>query len=148
MSDELHRQLQAVIDELARAWTERDFDAVRTLWDRTDPHPVYVAEEAEPMFDHAAIDAYWERTAAAVDEARMRTWDLRARLVGDDVAAVFFRLRWSIRLRDGRPPIGGDVRVSALLRRTPDGWRFFHYLEGPLAALTQLRRWAESRSEL
>ena len=36
--------------------------------------------------------------------------------------------------------VGSDVRLSAVLRKTADGWRFIHYAEAPLGALPFLRR--------
>ena len=42
-------------------------------------------------------------------------------------------------------PIGGEVRVTALLRKKQDGWKFFHWIEGPLAALFQLQRAHENK---
>jgi hypothetical protein len=38
-----------------------------------------------------------------------------------------------------RKPIAADVRVTALLRRKPEGWRFFHLMEGPVDLLAMSR---------
>ena len=37
-------------------------------------------------------------------------------------------------------PIGGEVRVTALLREKDGRWKFFHWIEAPLASLIQLKR--------
>jgi hypothetical protein len=42
-----------------------------------------------------------------------------------------------------RKPIAADVRVTALLRHKPAGWRFFHLMEGPVDLLTMARLVAE-----
>jgi hypothetical protein len=38
-----------------------------------------------------------------------------------------------------RKPIAADVRVTALLRLKPDGWRLFHLMEGPVDLPTMAR---------
>jgi hypothetical protein len=35
-------------------------------------------------------------------------------------------------------PIGEDIRVSAVLRNTEDGWRFIHWAESPKTALVYI----------
>ena len=37
-------------------------------------------------------------------------------------------------------PVGGDLRVTAVFRKTPAGWRLFHYVEAPLAPIIYVRR--------
>jgi hypothetical protein len=38
----------------------------------------------------------------------------------------------------GSKPIGDDVRVSAVLRNTPDGWRYIHWAESPKTAMVYI----------
>jgi hypothetical protein len=141
---ELHDELRQLLDTWQGYWRAKNFDGLARLWDEDDAEPLYVAEEAvEPMHSHAAIRAYWAETGKAIDRIRVEASDLRAREIAPGIALAFFRLHWDAAI-GARPPIGGDVRVSAVLRRKPEGWRFFHYLEGPLAMLTQVRQYAES----
>jgi hypothetical protein len=35
----------------------------------------------------------------------------------------------------GRKPIGEEVRVSAVLRRTAAGWRYIHWAESPMTGV-------------
>ncbi|GIW07305.1 MAG: hypothetical protein KatS3mg060_2110 [Dehalococcoidia bacterium] len=140
---ELREELALLLDTWQTYWRTKNFDGLAELWDQDEPEPLYVAEEAiEPMHSHAAIRAYWAETAKAIDRIQVIASDLRAREIAPGLALVFFRLHWDAAI-GARPPIGGDVRVSAVLRRKPEGWRFFHYLEGPLAMLTQVRQFAE-----
>jgi ketosteroid isomerase-like protein len=140
---ELRDELARLLERWQGYWRAKDFEGMATLWDQDDPEPLYVAEEAlEPMHSHAAIRAYWAETAKTIDRMQVIVTDLRAREVAPGIALAFFRLHWDAAIGT-RPPIGGDVRVLAALRRKPEGWRFFHYLEGPLAMLTQARQFAE-----
>ena len=145
VNSELLTEIAAVIAVYERCWSGLDFDVLGELWDVADPQPIYVPEEAEALFDHAAIRDYWAKTADLVDKASVTTKDVRVVSVADDVCIVFFEMHWEIRMRDGRAPFGGDVRVSAALRQKTAGWRFFHYVEAPRAALSQLRSYHESR---
>ncbi|MFN8534862.1 MAG: nuclear transport factor 2 family protein [Dehalococcoidia bacterium] len=142
---ELHDELTALLETWQGYWREKNFAGLRSLWDADEPEPLYIAEEAaEPMESYEVIQAYWDESAKVMDRILVRTWGLRAREVAPGIALVFFKLHWDAAIGP-RPPIGGDVRVSAVLRRKPEGWRFFHYLEGPLAMLTQVRRYAEEQ---
>ena len=142
---ELGDELRQLLNIWQGYWRAKNFDGLASLWDEEDADPLYVAEEAlEPMHSHAAIRAYWAETAKAIDRIRVEVSDLRAREIAPGIALAFFRLHWDAAI-GSRPPIGGDVRVSAAFRRKQDGWRFFHYLEGPLAMLTQVRQCAEGK---
>jgi hypothetical protein len=35
-------------------------------------------------------------------------------------------------------PIGEDIRVSAVLRKTADGWKYLHWAESPKTALVYI----------
>lgn len=129
----------ALLAEYERRWAARDVAGLRALWDVADPDPVYVAEEErEPLRSWPAIEAYWASTMAAISRVAVRTRDLHVRAVSETVLLLFFQMHWDAAV--GRQaPIGGDVRVSSLCRATPAGLRFFHWVEAPVAALTQLR---------
>ena len=142
---ELREALEAVIAEYERCWSSLDFDGLQKLWDPDEPEPIYVAEEAlEPLVGYPAIERYWASSKAGIDRARIRTKDLQVRSIAPEVALAFFAMHWNVAMADGRR-IGGDVRTTALLRRKPQGWRFFHYVEAPLAALVQARQASEAQ---
>lgn len=43
----------------------------------------------------------------------------------------------------GRPPIGEEVRVSAVLRRTGQGWRYIHWAESPMTGVMYMQKLME-----
>lgn len=43
----------------------------------------------------------------------------------------------------GRKPIGEEIRVSAVLRRTAEGWRYIHWAESPMTAPMYLMKLME-----
>jgi len=125
-----------------------NFAAKRALWDSDDPAPLLMPEEAhEPLIGWAAIDAYWSKSRVVMDSLKSRSANHRARLIAPDIALMTYDMRWVATLAGPadvpRKPIAADVRVTALLRRKPEGWRLFHLMEGPVDLLGMARLAAE-----
>jgi hypothetical protein len=142
----IEREIGDFVAEYVRLWNAYDVPAMRALWDEAEPSPIYVAEEAEPMIGWPAIHGYWGIDRSRSD--RLLTWDrLEVREAAPDLVIAFYHMRWNVFIPGNRlypRPFGGAVRVSAMLRRKPEGWRLFHYVEAPLAALIQLRQASEA----
>ena len=144
-SSEVREAVEAVIAEYERCWAGLDFAGLRELWDPDEPEPIYVAEELlEPAVGYPAIEAYWAKSTATIDRAKIRTAKLRVRSIAPGIALAFYAMHWNVAMADGRV-MGGNVRTSALFRETPQGWRFFHYVEAPLANLVQVRQANEAQ---
>lgn len=128
-----------------------NFAGKRSLWDQDDPTPLLMPEEAhEPLTGWPAIEAYWSRSRVVMTSLKSRTANHRCRGLAPDIALVTYDLRWVATLATApgvtRPPIAADVRVSALLRLTPAGWRYFHLMEGPIN-LTGMAKLAAQRQK-
>lgn len=127
-----------------------NFEGKRGLWDRDEPAPLLMPEEAaEPLVGWAAIDAYWSKSRVVMTSLKSRTANHRCRLLAPNIALVTYDMRWVATLASlPRPPIAADVRVTALLRKKPEGWRYFHLMEGPidLAGMTRLARQRQGRA--
>ena len=134
----LHDELQAFFDDYVAKWNRNDSAAMKALWDLDEPEPIYVAEEREPLIGWQALEAYW---TGGTNYTHLITYkDLRAKPAAENVAIAFFKLGWNAYIPGSsyRRPIGGKVRASALLRRKSAGWRLFHWIEAPEAAMTQM----------
>lgn len=137
--------LETEIDALLAHYYERfgamDFAAARSVWDTAEPQPCYLAEEIDDFLrDWPAIEAYWAASKAAMSKLSSRHWDLRARRIADDLATATWHLHWNAQVVGQDKPVGGEVRVTAVLRRRPEGWRLFHYVEAPLAPILYVRK--------
>ena len=75
--------------------------------------------------------------------------DLRAKAINftvimltDDIALVTYDSRWIAHMAGSstEPPISADVRMNALLRNKPEGWRYFQLVEGPVDLMTMSRQ--------
>jgi hypothetical protein len=130
-----------------------NFEAKRALWDADDPAPLLMPEEAhEPLIGWPAINAYWSKSRVIMENLKSRTANHRVRLLAPDIALLTYDMRWAATLAGPanvvRKPIAADVRVTALLRRKPEGWRFFHLMEGPMDLLGMSRLAAERMAQL
>lgn len=137
MSDALTTELAALIATYVSYSEGMNFEGKRALWDQDDPVPLLMPEEAHaPLIGWAAINAYWSKSRVIMETLKSRTANVRARLIAPDVALATYDMRWVATLAGPpeikRKPIAADVRVTALLRQTPNGWRFFHLMEGPV----------------
>lgn len=52
-------EIKAFVAEYVRLWNDYDVPAMRAMWDKSEPAPIYLAEEREPMLGWDAIEAYW-----------------------------------------------------------------------------------------
>jgi hypothetical protein len=127
-------EVEAVIHATADAWNTQDFARVLELWDPSETTPFYLAEEQEDWF------IGWERLRAylappkpspAVQGIREEMRDIHVKFPAPDVAVVAWWMHFEMKII-GRKPIGEEVRVSAVLRRTPAGWRYIHWAESPM----------------
>jgi len=134
----LHDDLGHFLRDYESAWKGGDYDALRALWDSDETAPIYIPEESEPLFGWDAMDGYFASNRKVLANVAVRTWDHQVRPLGDDTAILVYHMHWNAKIVDGSL-MGGDVRVSALVRRKPEGWRFFHYVEAPPAAMVQAR---------
>ena len=139
----VQEEIQAVLDTYVAAWNEYDADTMATMWDRDEADPIYVAEELDLLRGWDALRAYWRGADPNTTEHLITTRDLTAREIAPGVAHAFWQMGWNVYFLTERlyaKPIGGEVRTTALLRKKPDSWKFFHWIESPLASLIQLKR--------
>ncbi len=134
MNAQEHEVVDTIRQYVACAKT-MDFAGRKALWDHDEPLPILCPEEAtQPLVGWEALDAYWSRS-------RVTMADLKALATYDN--------RWIAHMAGPteEPAISADVRMNALLRRKPEGWRYFQLVEGPVDLMTMARQ-AARRSAL
>ncbi len=131
--------IQELLARKAAAWSRSDFTALKSLWD-TSVEPVYLPEESRTAcLTWEALDRYWAATRMAARAVTIRTGAPTIRILAPDVLAALYDMHWNFQTADAQAPIGGEVRVYALFRRTAAGWRFAQYIEAPLAPIVYIR---------
>ena len=134
------QEVHAFLARYEACWATKDFAGLEALWDADEPSPMCVPEESlEPLIGWDALRAYWRVTERVIDRIQIKTRDPHVRLVAPNVYALLFEMHWDAQIGP-QPPIGNEVRVLAVLGRTPAGLRWRHYAEAPLASMTQMRQ--------
>ena len=137
LKNELNDLLTAVED----CWNRRKPTELKGLWDQEETDPYYIAEEVpEPMYGWDTIEPYWRAAEDLLLKFSIRTWDLKCKMLSDDLAAMNYMMHWNGLIKGMEDsPLGLNVRVSAVVRKTNAGWRFCHYVESPLGAFPYLK---------
>jgi hypothetical protein len=127
-------------DRFWRAWCDRDIHGLVAGWDMDDPESSYLpADSIQRHVGATAIAAYLTRQVQGFPLIRMHSRGLRPRRLGDDLGAAFAVVDWARQGSDGSAPLGGTLRICAVVRRKHGQWRLCHYAEAPLAPLVELR---------
>ena len=123
-----------------QAWCERDSAGLVGAWDMDDEAGSYLpADEPHKLVGAAAVRGYMTMQLQRFALIRMRPQQVCPRRLKDDLGTVFAVLDWARQSGEGLAPVGGTLRISAVLRRRADHWRVCHYAEAPLAPLVELR---------
>ncbi len=144
----LTQEIAALIEHYVGYSEGMNFEGKRSLWDQDDPSPLLMPEEeSHPLIGWAAINAYWSQSRVIMESLKSRSANHYVRLIAPGIALATYDMRWVATLAGPasvkRKPIAADVRVTALLRQKPEGWRFFHLMEGPVDLRAMARLAAE-----
>jgi len=138
---DLQTEIQQVLDRLIACWGDMRLPDIKGLWDAHEEKPYYVPEEVEEaLTSWPDIEKYWQHTMATISRLSMRIWAVEVKPLGPDLAVAVYKMHWNADVAGFPKPLGGDNRVTAIFRNTSDGWRFCHYVEAPLAAITYMRQ--------
>ena len=141
--------VQAVIHDTAERWNSQDFASVLELWDPDEPYPTYLAEEQAQWFiGWDRLRGYLDppRPSPAVEAIREKMSDVRVKQIASDLVIAVWYMHFEMKVI-GRDPIGEDVRVSAVLRNTANGWRYIHWAESPKTAMVYIGELFEKEVE-
>jgi hypothetical protein len=132
--------VQAVVYETAERWNSQNFATILELWDPDEPYPTYLAEEQSQWFiGWERLNEYLDPPKAnpVVEAIREEMSDIRVKLIAPDLAIAVWYMHFEMKVIASNP-IGEDIRVSAVLRNTPDGWRYIHWAESPKTAMVYI----------
>ncbi len=143
--------IQTILEYVGCART-MDFKRRKALWDADEPLPILCPEESpHPLVGWDAMDEYWAGSRASMADLKAQASNFNVILLAPDLALATYDNRWIATMAGPHPapPIAADVRMNALLRRKPEGWRYFQLVEGPVDLMTMSRQAAQrSAAEL
>ena len=140
VSPEVEAAVTAVVYETAERWNSQDFSSVLELWDQNEPFPTYLAEEQAQWFvGWNRLRDYLDPPAPnpIIEVLREEMSKIQVNQIAPDLAIAIWEMHFEMKVR-GSNPIGEDVRVSAVLRNTPEGWRYIHWVESPKATMVYI----------
>jgi hypothetical protein len=140
VAPEVEAAVIEVIHDTAARWNSQDFATLLELWDPNEPFPFYLAEEqAEWFIGWDRLRGYLDpqRPNPAVEAIREEMYDIKVKQIAPDLAIAVWQMHFEMKII-GSNPIGEEVRVSAVLRNTPDGWRYIHWAESPKTAMVYI----------
>ena len=139
----MNADIDTLLDSYISAWNSMDFDTLQSLWDADEKEIYYLAEEIEsPFYTLKDVIDYWSYANLSIEWLSMTAANRRSKRLTDELCVVYYEMHVDLGMKDSNTmmpkPIGVDLNVSAILRKTIRGWRFIHYVEAPLGALPYL----------
>ena len=137
---EVEAGVKEIVLETARRWNSQDYATVLGLWDPNEPYPTYLAEEQAQWFvGWDRLNEYLDppRPNPIMEAIREEMDQIQVKQIGPDLAIAIWEMRFHMK-RFMSNAIGEDVRVSAVLRNTDEGWRYIHWAESPKTAMVYI----------
>lgn len=137
---DVEADVTAVIMDTAERWNSQDYATLLALWDPNEPYPTYLAEEQAQWFvGWDRLRGYLDppRPNPVVEAIREEMYNIQVKQIAPDLAIAVWEMHFEMKTI-GSNPIGEEVRVSAVLRNTRDGWRYIHWAESPKTAMVYI----------
>ncbi len=132
------QEIETIILRWQDNWNNSNWKLILNDWDPDDEAPSYLGEERPRwLIGREGLESYFNPPRIVrmlMGKVIMQPYRLRVRLVSDDIAIVIWENKLEMNIRN-RPAISDNFRANAVMRRKPDGWKFIHYAEAPLAPL-------------
>jgi SAM-dependent methyltransferase len=132
MNQKLQNEIEQIFREAERIWDSQKYGDLKQLWDHKDPDPFYLAEEqADWRIGWDSLSNYWEPIPGQrmIEAIRMRFYDIKIKELSPEYVFAVGCVRHDMKIRGPMKAWGGDARISALFRRTKEGWKFITYAE-------------------
>jgi hypothetical protein len=132
--------VRATLSETEKRWNSQDFGTLLELWDSADAFPTYLAEEQAQWFVGSdRLQGYLDppRPNPVIEAIREEYSDIQVKQIAPDLAIAIWYMHFEMKTIAGNP-IGEDIRVSAVLRNTDDGWKYIHWAESPKTAMVYI----------
>jgi hypothetical protein len=126
----------ATLRATEEGWNNQDTASLLKLWDTNDQFPTYLAEEQSQWFvGWPRLNAYLDppRPNPAIEAFREQYSGIQVKQIAPDLAIAIWYMHFEMKVIASHP-IGEDIRVSAVLRKTDDGWKYIHWAESPKSA--------------
>ncbi len=144
----IEKAVTEVVYDTARRWNSQDFATLLELWDPNEEYPTYLAEEQAQWFvGWPRLREYLDppRANPAVEAVRETMRDVQVKQIGPGLAIAIWEMKFEMKMIASNA-IGEQVRVSAVLRETEDGWKYIHWAESPQTAMIYIENLFEKEA--
>ena len=105
-----------------------------------DENIMVQSEEFHPIFyGRKQVEAYYKPPTENQYAHREQYSNVEGTLIAPGLALVTWHNRYDMQAV-GRIPLGGWSRMVAVMRETPDGWKFVSVVQSPMSLVSQARR--------
>jgi ketosteroid isomerase-like protein len=123
-------KIKEVLEKYRTGWLKLDTNILKSIWDQEYKNIVYVAVELKkPIYGWAGVKDYYERTAKELLQVKDFTLQNISLDIFHDIAFAFATYHFEAISKTGKEPIGGDGRISFILRKKGNQWLLIHYHE-------------------
>jgi len=143
---QLSEEIQAYLNTYAAAYNRQDYETLLAMWDKSNPNPIYMAEEINPpMHGWSVLKAYFNPKPGVqvLDGIWNEYTDVRAHYLSDDLAVATYKLTYHIKVKRQKPMSSWD-RIMAVFRKQDGEWKLTAYAEAPMSPLTMVRKMMEN----
>jgi hypothetical protein len=133
---DVQSEVAETINATADAWNSQVHSNVLKLWDKDNETPYYLAEERDEwLVGWDELNGYLNppRQSPVIQGMREEMSNIRVNQIAEDLAFAVWDMHFEMKMI-GRPAIGENVRVTAILRKKPEGWRYIQWTEAPMTA--------------
>jgi hypothetical protein len=137
---DVKKQVTAVLLDTAERWNSQDFASLLELWDPNEAYPTYLAEEQAQWFvGWDRMRGYFDppRPNPVIEAIRESYSGIQIKQIAADLVIAIWYMHFEMKTIAGKP-IGEDIRVSAVLRNTENGWKYIHWAESPKTAMVYI----------
>jgi hypothetical protein len=140
-SPSVQTEVAAVVRQMSAMFTDLKGPPPLELFDRAEPAPQYLAEEAPDwMIGWDKLEWYFNapQRKAAVQAMDMTPSNIRVRSLTPELALATWDILAEMKFSRG-PAMGEKIRANAILRKTEQGWRFIYYAEAAKSTLAYVQ---------
>lgn len=141
---QVQADVEAMIHKFGAMMSDLKGPRPSQLFDRTIS-PMYLAEENVDWTEGVEELAWYHEVPerlAFVDALDYQSSKIRVRMLAPDIALAAWHVHANQKMRRGRP-WAEYFRANAVLRNTPDGWKFVYYAEAPRSTMAYVREMYE-----
>lgn len=125
-----NKEIRGIIEKYRTGWLKLDTNTLKSIWDQEYKNIIYIATELkDPIYGWEGVKNYYE--GAAKDLLEVKEFDIKniSLDIFHDTAYAFCSYHFVAITKADNKSIGGDGRVTFILKKRGGKWLVIHYHE-------------------